>query len=218
MTANSPKKTWAEHWQTRDIPWDAGKAAPSLIQLLKEWPLKTVAPPQGRALIPGCGSGYDVLGLAQSGFNALGLDIAPGAAEKFAELRKPTLLSPEQAQIDTKDFFTTSADALGGTFDFIWDYTFYCAIDPSLRPAWKKSILNLLAPQGILAMLLFPVIPDAPRDQGPPYPLDPECARVDLAPEFENLYLEPASQSHPGREGKEWLSLWRRKESLNHAE
>jgi len=61
---------------------------------------------------------------------------------------------------------------------------------------------SLLAGEGRLVMLLFPVVPDAPRDQGPPYPLDPAEITQALSTDFERLALEPIATSHPGRAGK----------------
>jgi SAM-dependent methyltransferase len=203
----APKEmTWEDHWAAGITPWDAGAASPALTELAS-----TLRPPAGaRALVPGCGSGYDVFLLAQSGFHAVGLDLAPSARSRFEQLRLAQSLNEERSVLRTEDFFQTSPAALGGTFDFVWDYTFYCAIDPSLRDAYKSQLLSLLAPGGTLAMLIFPVIPGAPRDQGPPYPLDPEEVAAKLSPDLARVALLQPHASHPGREGKEWLALFQR--------
>ena len=198
--------SWEDHWATGNTPWDAGASSPCLGKLVE-----TLRPPPGaRALVPGCGSGYDVFLLAQSGFTAVGLDVAPSARERFEKLRLAQSLSEERSQIRSLDFFSTSAQALGGHFDFIWDYTFYCAIEPEERALWKAQMLSFLAPGGTLAMLLYPVVPGASPDEGPPYPLDPQEVTERLAPEMSRVALTRPHASHPGREGKELLALFQR--------
>lgn len=196
--------SWEDHWATGNTPWDAGAASPCLERLVEN----LQAPPGGRALVPGCGSGYDVFLLAQVGFVAVGLDLAPSARPRFEQLRIAQSLNEERSQIRTLDFFDTDAEQLGGRFDFIWDYTFFCAIDPSERSRYKSQILSLLAPGGTHAMLVFPVVPGADPNDGPPYPLDPSEITEFLAPDLERVALTQAHASHPGREGKEWLALF----------
>lgn len=202
--ADGKSKTWEEHWAEGHIPWDAGKACPSLEKYVSGSPARAGR----RALVPGCGSGYDVFCLARAGYQALGVDLAPSARARFTELRSREGLSETSAALVTKDFFTLTKEELGGPFDLIWDYTFYCAIHPSQRDAWRDQMARLLAPNGRLLMLLFPVIEGAPEEQGPPYPLDPQRIVAELSPSFRALRIEQATQSHPGREGKEWLSVW----------
>jgi SAM-dependent methyltransferase len=202
--ADGNERSWEDHWAEGHIPWDAGRESPSL----KKYVSGSKARGSARALVPGCGSGYDVFCLAHAGYSAIGVDIAPSARSRFSELRSRAAQSEENAQLVTGDFFSLTPDELGGHFDLIWDYTFYCAINPALRDAWREQMARLLAPDGRLLMLLFPVIEGAPEDRGPPYPLDPQKVVAQLSPTFRALRIEPATESHPGREGKEWLSVW----------
>jgi SAM-dependent methyltransferase len=198
--------SWEDHWATDNTPWDAGAASPCLEKLAE-----TLGPPPGaRALVPGCGSGYDVFLLAQSGFSAVGVDIAPSARDRFEKLRLAQALNEERSQIHSADFFSLSPERLGGRFDFVWDYTFYCAIEPHERAKWKEQMLSLLAPGGTLAMLLFPVLAGAPADEGPPYPLDPQEVTDRLHPEMTRVALMRPHSSHPGRQGKEVLAVFQR--------
>lgn len=197
-------RTWEDHWAEGHIPWDAGKECPSLKSYLERAPSRAGA----RALVPGCGSGYDVFCLARAGYQTIGIDIAPSARLHFTKLRAKAALSEETAALVTTNFFSVSQDELGGPFDLIWDYTFYCAIQPAQRDAWREQTAKLLAPKGRLLMLIFPVIEGASEEHGPPYPLDPQKVVAQLSPTFRSLHLAPAKESHPGREGKEWLSVW----------
>lgn len=193
--------SWQEAWREGRIPWDAGEACPSLVELVENEEL-----PAGRALVPGAGSGYDVLALASADRHAVGLDLADGARARFEALRGEHSVPSAWAELIVADFFDWQPDA---PFDVIWDYTFLCAIEPDRRTRWAERVDELLAPGGELVTLIFPVVDEDPAE-GPPYPMSPELVRDLLEPRFEAFYLEPAARSHQGREGKEWLGRWRR--------
>lgn len=193
--------SWQEAWEEERTPWDAGASAPSLVELVESDTL-----PKGRALVPGAGSGYDVLTLAGPERKAVGLDLAPGAKRRFEALRDEMGVPAEQAEVVVGNFFEWQPDE---PFDVIWDYTFLCAIDPEMRSKWAERVDELLAPDGELVTLIFPIV-DKDPDDGPPYAMSPELVRGLVAPRFEPIYLEPVAHSHPGREGKEWLGRWRR--------
>lgn len=201
-------KSWEEHWKTGDTPWDAGQSAPSLDALLAR---DELAP--GRALVPGCGSGYDVFSLAAAGYEATGVDLAASARSRFSQLAQKLALPPARARLLTADFLLSPLHHLEPGYDLIWDYTFYCAIDPALRHLWKERMLALLNPGGTLAMLLFPVDETANPDEGPPFPLSLQRVRSALEPELSQASLERAPKSHPGRENKEWLGTWQRSQT-----
>ena len=164
--------------------------------------------PTGRALVPGCGAGYDVFTLASDEREVVGLDIAPTAAERFEALRRERGIAAERATIVSADFFAFDAEP----FDLIFDYTFLCALDPSVRPTWAKRVDALLADGGELVTLIFPAVAEPPLGQGPPFPLHPADVRGLLEPiGFEAIELAPVTRSHPGREGLEHLGRWRRR-------
>ncbi|WP_168210883.1 methyltransferase domain-containing protein [Persicimonas caeni] len=193
--------SWQEAWEEKRTPWDAGASAPSLCELVDCDDL-----PEGRALVPGAGSGYDVLTLAGPKRKAIGLDLAPGAKQRFEALREQEGVPAEQAEMVVGNFFDWQPDEL---FDVIWDYTFLCAIEPEMRQRWAERVDELLKPDGELVTLIFPIV-DKDPNEGPPYALSPELVRELVTPRFEPIYLEPVEHSHPGREGKEWLGRWRR--------
>lgn len=200
--------SWREAWSRDDTPWDAGESAPELQRLLSAGEL-----PEGRVLVPGCGSGYDVLELARHGREAVGLDVAPGAERRFRALRRRTETSSQLARFVVDDFFDYSPEQ---PFDALWDYTFLCAIEPDRREEWVDRVAELLRPGGMLAILLFPVVPPgiAPVSEevdGPPYPLEPDRVWSRLESDFHLLELRPTRRSHEPRAGKEWIGRWRRR-------
>ena len=200
--------SWEDAWQAGRTGWDRGQAAPPLLELLSQ----ATQLPRGRALVPGCGAGYDVLALAQAGYDALGVDIAPTAAARFEQLRGEAWAQPGLASVQTLDFF--DASALTSRFDLIWDYTFLCAISPPRRAAWAQRMSALVHQDGELVTLLFPVdLEDATastlEDPGPPYRLHPEVARALLNPYFTLHALYAPTRSHADRVGQEWVARWR---------
>jgi methyl halide transferase len=158
--------------------------------------------PTGRALVPGCGRGYDVTALASSNRYALGLDIVPVAVEQARE--RLLTLSPDQCECKANaEFDTTSFFALNSLnkFDFIYDYTFLCALAPSVRENWAEQMSKLVTPGGELLTLIFP-IKESDDGTGPPFGVTLELVRSLLEPRgFECLELEmlPPELCHEGR-------------------
>ncbi len=194
--------SWEKAWSEGRTGWDAGASAPALVELVERGVL-----PNGRALVPGCGAGYDVFALASPERSVVGLDIAPTAAARFESLREELGVPEERAVIVTADFFAFD----DGPFDVIYDYTFLCALDRSARPQWAKRMDELLAPDGELVTLIFPATDAPPFGDGPPFDVRPEIVRELLEPlGFVAIEMGPARRSHPGREGIEHLARWRR--------
>ncbi|KAL6839578.1 hypothetical protein ACP4OV_030517 [Aristida adscensionis] len=140
---------WEKSWEHGVTPWDLGKPTPIIEHLVRSGTL-----PKGRALVPGCGMGYDVVALASPERFVVGLDISGMAVEK-AKQNCFTFVAD--------DFFKWVPSE---HFDLIFDYTFFCALEPSLRVAWAEAVSRLLKPDGELITLIY-LISD--QDGGPPY-------------------------------------------------
>lgn len=188
--------SWEEAWQEGRTGWDAGGSPPALRDVLDRDIL-----PGGRALVPGCGAGYDVLTLADRGYDVTGLDVAPTAAERFRQLAGDR----DDVEIVVGDFF--EAD-LGAPFDLIWDYTFLCALQPDQRDDWAARMHDLLGDDGRLVTLIFPISEERSWDDGPPFRMSPDLVEQIVEGRFEAQILEPVTESHPGRAGMEWLGVW----------
>ena len=203
--------SWQEAWAEKRTPWDAGQSPPILEALVAQDVL-----PHGHALVPGCGSGYDVLTLASPERTVLGLDLAEGARERFEKLRDSRGIPAEHAAVRTGNFFEYDHDE---RFDMVWDYTFLCAIEPEMRDRWVERMHEIIAPSGELVTLIFPVrsIDERPPEdaEGPPYPMHPELVRELVEPRFECIELRAVTESNEGREGMEWLGRWRPVHSEN---
>ncbi|KAH9203791.1 thiol methyltransferase [Leptodontidium sp. 2 PMI_412] len=192
---------WCALWQSNESDlWDRGKPSPPLIELVeKRGDIIQSRSDNGRrkkALVPvrschGCGRGYDVVMLAQHGFDAYGLEIstdAIAAAEAYStsEMDAPSAYNFARAGRDSPgtaggvtflqgDFFQRDwelATPLEGDakFDLIYDYTFLCALLPETRKSWATRMGDLLKPDGLLICLEFPLYKD-PKLPGPPWGL-----------------------------------------------
>ena len=94
----SEKKEWEDRYQKNKAHWDRGEISPNLLYWLETELLKPC-----RLLIPGCGNGYEVLALAERGFDVVAIDIAPSPIEN---LRKALQRQQLNAELIQTDFFT----------------------------------------------------------------------------------------------------------------
>lgn len=142
---SSYKDRWADLWDAGDfLPWDRGGPNPALIDLLDQRKdllgdcfIQEVAAVKRRkrALVPGCGRGYDVLLLASHGYDAYGLEVSAKATQRCLEEKAANAhtYSPKnesagagESTFLNGDFFQSNwASDLGGmeSFDLIYDYT-----------------------------------------------------------------------------------------------
>ncbi|MQM00676.1 hypothetical protein Taro_033414 [Colocasia esculenta] len=81
LLADSSEGGWEKCWEEGFTPWDIGKPTPVILHLLQ-----TGALPNGRALVPGCGSGHDVVAMACPERFVVGLDISESAIKKACKV------------------------------------------------------------------------------------------------------------------------------------
>ncbi|TFK38097.1 S-adenosyl-L-methionine-dependent methyltransferase [Crucibulum laeve] len=201
--------SWDQAWQNKITPWDAGDSQPPLREAIERSGIPF--PRSGRALVPGCGSGYDVTYIATSlGLNTVGFDIsetATTAARKLLETHPGNVKSLVTFQIG--DFFTFKVP-LEERFDLVYDYTFFVAIPPSRRPEWGAQMASLIKPGGYLITLVFPI--DPPIETGPPFFVRPEHYIAPLGDKFEKVLDKDPEVSIESHKERERLVVWRRKE------
>ena len=195
--------SWENAWREQRTPWDIGGSPPVLHELIAAGQL-----PQGRAFVPGAGSGYDVLTLAAAGWTATGLDVAETAAARFVKLRSSAEIGTADARLVVADFFDWQTDQ---RFDLIWDYTFLCALPSERRADWARRVDELLADEGRLVTLIFPLQPIHDDPHRPPYVLSFELVRALLAPHFVAEDSWPVARSHCSRRGNEYYACWKRR-------
>ncbi|MFB6257972.1 MAG: SAM-dependent methyltransferase [Flavobacteriales bacterium] len=184
--SKTDKTYWNERFNKGRIGWDIGHAAPALLEYVRNTQEKNA-----RILIPGCGHAYEAEVLFPEGFwNIHLLDLAPTALENFRN-RNPDF--PE-AQIHEADFFEHE-----GPYDLILEQTFFCSLEPKLRPTYVEKTHELLVSSGRSAGLLF----DADWKGGPPYSGTKGEYEELFQSRFRILKLERSRNSIPPRQGSE---------------
>ena len=186
---------WESKYQAGDTPWDKGGPSPGLLDFLAEQPVR------GRVLVPGCGLGHDVRALAAGAEEVVGLDIAPSAVEGARGF--PRVGGERYEQADLFDL----PPPLRGHFDWVWEHTCFCAIDPSQRAAYVEAVTGALRPGGhLLAVFYLDPGNDSP-EEGPPFEVSiQELDRLFL-PRFTLVREWLPARAYPGREGREWMRL-----------
>lgn len=184
---------WEARYLAGDTPWDKGGAHPGLLAWLASHRMA------GRVLVPGCGAGHDVRAIAATGADVTGFDIAPSA------LRAASAQAPVGSEVyRLGDFLAGEA---GGGFDWLFEHTCFCAIDPARRADYAWAAASAVKPGGHL-LAIFYRNPDHP--DGPPF----GCTDAELdalfTPHFETLASETGFPTYPGREHRELLRLFRR--------
>ncbi|KAJ6189588.1 hypothetical protein N7519_004496 [Penicillium mononematosum] len=229
---------WASLWDKGDnLPWDRGFPNPALEDTLVKQrptigaPLATDAQGQSyrrRALVPGCGRGVDVLLLASFGFDAYGLEYSAAAIEackkeendnaSWYRVRDQTVGTGKVTWIQGDFFDDAWLEKIGvplNGFDIIYDYTFFCALDPSMRPKWALRQTQLLSPSpaGNLICLEFPRHKD-PQSAGPPYTSSSEAYMAHLSHPGEEVPYDNGVVKHeplraPSKDGLERVAYWK---------
>jgi hypothetical protein len=179
------EKLWAQ--QGGLAPGTRFDVAGVSLPLAAEAARRTLAPRSGMtAIVPGCGRAYDALFLAEQGFaSVLALDLSPAACNAARlEIASSSSSAAVQARVSVEcgDFFELEK---GRKFDFIWDCTFLCALEPVVREQWAEQMRMLLADQGELLTCVFPI---GTREGGPPFAMSVDLHRKLLEP----VGFEPA--------------------------
>src|SRR5204862_6435268 len=102
-------------------------------------------------------------------------------------------------------------DHLKGAFDWVWEHTCFCAIDPTQRLAYVEGVYSALKAEGhLLAIFYLDPGNDSP-DEGPPFEVSlKELDRL-FGPRFALVKEWLPQRAYPGREGREWMRVLRKK-------
>jgi methyl halide transferase len=188
---------WEERYRTNDMPWEKGEPSPGLVDFLAQ----NTQLKKGAVLVPGCGSGNDARALAAAGFQVTGMDIAPSGVELS---KQKTADAGLKAEFRQGDFLCDEPFAL---FDWIFEHTLFCAIQPADRGLYLEAVSRWLKPAGNF-LGVFYMIPD---EQGPPFGTN----RDEIVRRFSrSFYLRQdwVPRSYPNRTGLELMMWWKKKE------
>ena len=178
---------WSEKYQSNQTGWDIG----SISRPIKEY-IDQLEDKDASILIPGAGNAYEAIYLYEQGFTNVSIvDIAKEPLDNF----KKSVPDFPKDKILQEDFFSHK-----GSYDLIFEQTFFCALDPSLRVNYIDKMKDLLKPKGKLVGLLFDFRLD---DVGPPFGGSEDAYTIDFKKRFHLKTLAPCYNSIKPRQGKE---------------
>ncbi len=193
LDVNSPQK-WEADYRSKTDGWDLAGPTPALQRLAASGRF-----PPGRMLVPCAGRGHDAREFARHGFDVTAVDFSSYAAQEMKRLADPDA----PLEILQRDMFELP-HAMDGEFDYVLQYTCFCAIDPNRRNDYADLIARLLKPGGIYIDLAFPL--DG-RPGGPPFAVsEAEIIRLFESRGFRLVASEkPADSVAPRRAAEELL-------------
>ncbi len=187
---------WEQRYETGDMPWEKGAPSPGLVDFLAAHPDLL----RGTVCVPGCGTGHDVRAWAGAGFDVFGYDLAPSAIRMAQERNQAAGLT---AHLQITDFLSAPPPLL---FDWVFEHTLFCAIQPIQRDEYVRAVLRWLKPRAQYLAVNY-LIPD---QDGPPFGTTRKELCQRFSPHFD-LLEEWVPRSYPNRTGLELMLWWRRK-------
>jgi SAM-dependent methyltransferase len=187
---------WNERYANNDIGWDLGGVTP----VFKDWANNLKK--KSKILVPGAGSGYDALYFANLGHEVLAVDFSEKAINR---IKKQSQEMKINIQTLTCDFFNLT-NLISVEFDYIVEYTFFCAIDPIRRKEYSNVAHSLLKESGLLVALFLPLNKDI-SEGGPPF----SVSKSEIEDVFSKKFKLIKSLKHP-------LSIDARKQSEEYFE
>jgi 2-polyprenyl-3-methyl-5-hydroxy-6-metoxy-1,4-benzoquinol methylase len=127
----------------RNPPWDTQVSPPELMEYIEN-------NPPGRALDLGCGTGTNVITLAQHGWQVVGVDFV-GRAIRHAERKS------KQAGVKV-DFIVNSVsrlDGVSGSFDLVLDIGCFHSLDAGEKDRYIANLESFTNPGSTLLMYAF---------------------------------------------------------------
>src|SRR5574341_1878281 len=195
---NSPRK-WEADYERKTDGWDLDGPAPIFKRLSSS---RQLIP--GRMIVLGAGRGHDAREFARNGFQVTAVDFASQAVQEMHRLASPEA----PIEILKQDIFNLP-EPLHHSFDYVLEYTCFCAIDPKRRAEYADVVTRLLKPNGIYIDLAFPL--DG-RTGGPPFAVTTsEILNLFQKRGFKLLLQEVPVDSIPSRRGAEELFIFQKR-------
>ncbi|OWY21427.1 methyltransferase domain-containing protein [Sphingobacteriales bacterium UPWRP_1] len=189
---------WQKRYEENSTGWDIGGVSTPLKTYFDQLNNKNL-----RILIPGCGNAYEAAYLVENGFtNVFLLDWAMAPLNHF---KRQYPAFPEE-QLICANFFEHT-----GQYDLIVEQTFFCALNPALRPTYAKHVYQLLKTNGKLVGLLFNLPLNTDK---PPFGGNKTEYLAYFEPWFRILVMDLCTNSIAPRAGNELFILMQKKTDL----
>lgn len=181
---------WTNVYHTEGNPgWNIGEAAPALKDMLPR-----IKIPKSRILVLGCGEGHDAAYFAKDGHIVTAVDFSEEAIQRAQKhYGHFTNLHFEQ-----HDIFKLP-ESYHRSFDYVFEHTCFCAIDPQKRNELVKIWKRVLSDNGHLIGIFFTM----EKRKGPPYGGSEWELRERLKNHFQFIFWGRWRQSIATRQGKE---------------
>jgi SAM-dependent methyltransferase len=124
-------------------PWDTGITPPEVQDFVQNHP-------PGRALDLGCGTGTNVIYLAQHGWEVIGIDFVERA---IRQARLKALQAGVTAKFLSDD--VTHLSAVSGHFDLMLDIGCFHSLSPQAKRVYAANLSRLLGPHGTFLLYGF---------------------------------------------------------------
>jgi len=178
---------WDSRYREKTTGWDVGNITTPIKEYIDQITDKNL-----KVLIPGGGNSYEAEYLHNQGFyNVFVVDVANTPLLNLQN-RVPEFPSNH---VIRKDFFKLDME-----FDLILEQTFFCSLEPGLRPDYVKKMYQLLRRNGKLVGLLFD---DPLYTDHPPFGGKKGDYEILFKPYFEINTMDLSYNSVPERQGKE---------------
>jgi cyclopropane fatty-acyl-phospholipid synthase-like methyltransferase len=137
------RKLFFSIYYLRNPPWDTGLTPPEVEEFVQN-------NPPGRALDLGCGSGTNVIYLAQHGWQAIGVDFV----EKAIRLARG---KAHQAGVEATFYFddVTRLREIESQFDLVLDIGCFHSLSERAKGVYVANLSRLLVPNGIFLLYGF---------------------------------------------------------------
>lgn len=186
---------WDERFARQFTPWDRG-AVPQALQELVASSAPRVS------LIPGCGAAYELVCLAEAGWDVTAIDFSPSAVTTGK-----AVAGVHAARVVQADFFAWQVAPASPPLELIYERAFLCALPAAMRPQVAARWAALLPPGGWLAGYFF--FDDQPK--GPPFGISRSALDSLLQADFDCIVDAPVSDSIAVFAGKERWMIWQRR-------
>jgi len=194
---NSPDK-WDSDYENGEDGWELSGPTPVFKRIAAS---KRFEP--GRMVVFGAGRGHDAREFARNGFTVTAVDFASNAVSEMKRLAS----DDAPIAIVQHDLFTFPFE-YNDAFDYVLEYTCFCAIDPARRGEYADVIARVLKPGGRLVHLAYPL--DG-RAGGPPFSYsDKELVNFFEQRGFKMISREQPEDTIARRKGAEELFVFQK--------
>ncbi len=183
---------WCKRFGEGITPWDAGRVPSAFADFITRQPVAL------HTLIPGCGSAWEAVHLAEQGWPVTALDFSPLAVDKARQV-----LGNVAVDLVCDDFFTFTPHH---PYQLIYERAFLCALPRKLWADWGQRVAGLLPSGGLLAGYFFL----CEQVKGPPFGILPAELDTLLTPNFERIEDSAVDDSIAVFAGRERWQVWRR--------